>query len=168
MRWQCSQEINWSFFCLFVSYRVYWVVCLFVCFLPLPSRRLVCLASFSQVASYGQPLRLSGVPQGTLEIWSLLRSGGHSFPLGILFSMWKDFILLLFFNLIFIHLFIYLFTILYWFDMTWIRHGCTCVLHPEPPLTSLPIPSLWVIPVHQPRAPCIMHQTWTGDSFHMW
>ena len=33
--------------------------------------------------------------------------------------------------------------------------------------TSLPIPSLWVIPVHQPRAPCIMHRTWTGNSFHM-
>ena len=38
----------------------------------------------------------------------------------------------------------------------------------NPPLTSLPIPSLWVIPVHQPRASCIMHWTWAGDSFHMW
>ena len=25
---------------------------------------------------------------------------------------------------------------------------------------SLPIPSLWVIPLHQPCAPCIMYQTW--------
>ena len=39
---------------------------------------------------------------------------------------------------------------------------------PKPPLSSLPIPSLWVIPVHQPRASCIMHQNWAGDSFHMW
>ena len=38
----------------------------------------------------------------------------------------------------------------------------------NPPPTSLPIPSLWVIPVHQPQAPCIMHQTWTGDPFHIW
>ena len=30
---------------------------------------------------------------------------------------------------------------------------------------SLPIPSLWVIPVHQPQASCILHRTWTGDSF---
>ena len=35
-----------------------------------------------------------------------------------------------------------------------------------PPI-SLPIPSLWVIPVHQPQASCIMHRTWTGDSFHI-
>ena len=38
----------------------------------------------------------------------------------------------------------------------------------NPPLTSLPIPSLWVIPVHQPQASCILHQTWTGDLFLMW
>ena len=35
----------------------------------------------------------------------------------------------------------------------------------NPPPTSLPVPSLWVIPVHQPQASCILHQTWTGDSF---
>ena len=30
--------------------------------------------------------------------------------------------------------------------VTWISHECTRVPHPEPPSTSLPIPSLWVIP----------------------
>ena len=61
-------------------------------------------------------------------------------------------------------------TILYWFchTSTWIQHRCTRVPHPDPPPTSLPVPSLWVIPVHQPRASCIMHQTWTGNSFHIW
>ena len=40
------------------------------------------------------------------------------------------------------------------------------ILKPSP--TSLPIPSLWVIPVQQPQASCILHQTWTGDSFLIW
>ena len=40
------------------------------------------------------------------------------------------------------------------------------ILYPTP--TSLPIPSLWVIPVHQPQASCILHWTWTGDSFLIW
>ena len=38
----------------------------------------------------------------------------------------------------------------------------------NPPPTFLPIPYLWVIPVHQPQASCILHRTWTGDSFLIW
>ena len=38
----------------------------------------------------------------------------------------------------------------------------------NPPPSSLPIPSLRVIPVHQPWAPCLMHWTWTGDLVHIW
>ena len=41
-------------------------------------------------------------------------------------------------------------------------------VHVFPILNTVPIPSLWVIPVHQPRVPSIMHWTWTGDSFHIW
>ena len=37
-----------------------------------------------------------------------------------------------------------------------------------PPPSSLPIPSFWVVPVHQPQASCIQHWTWTGDSFLIW
>ena len=60
------------------------------------------------------------------------------------------------------------FTILYWFChiSKWICHKHTRVPHPEP--SSLPISSLWVIPVHQPQASSIVHPAWTGDSFHIW
>ena len=37
----------------------------------------------------------------------------------------------------------------------------------NPSSSSLPVPSLWVVSVHQPQASSIMHRTWTGDSFHM-
>ena len=63
------------------------------------------------------------------------------------------------------------FTILYWFChiSTWICHRYTLVPHPEPssllpPPSSLPVPSLWVVPVHQPQASCIMHRVTSPGS----
>ena len=38
----------------------------------------------------------------------------------------------------------------------------------NPPPSSLPVPSLWVVSVHQPQASSVMHWTWTGDSFHIY
>ena len=39
------------------------------------------------------------------------------------------------------------------------------ILNPLP--SSLPVPSLWVVPVHRPQASSIVHRTWTGNSFHI-
>ena len=78
----------------------------------------------------------------------------------------------LFVVVVVVYLFIYLFyfTILYWFCLTstCICHGWTRVPILNPPPTSLHIPSLQVIPVHQSQASCILHPTWTGDSFLIW
>ena len=66
--------------------------------------------------------------------------------------------------------FFFNFTILYWFChiSTWIRHRYTRVPHPEPSCLLPPRTIPLGIPVHQPQASSIVHQTWTGDSFHIW
>ena len=69
-------------------------------------------------------------------------------------------------------LFFFLFTLQYYIGFAIHQHASAMGVHVFPilnhPPTSLPIPSLWVIPVYQPQASCILHQTWTGDSFLIW
>ena len=65
-----------------------------------------------------------------------------------------------------------LITLQYYIGFAIHQHESTTGIHvfpiPNPPPSSLPIPSLWVIPVHESQATSIMHQTWTGDSFLIW
>ena len=59
-------------------------------------------------------------------------------------------------------------TIVYWFchTSTWICHGCTRVLHREPPSH---LPPCTIPPGHpSASAPRILYRTWTGDSLLIW
>ena len=71
---------------------------------------------------------------------------------------------------IFLTLFSFL-TLQYCIGFTIYQNESTTGIHVfhilNPPPSSFPIPSLWVVPVHQPQASSIVHQTWTGDSFHI-
>ena len=78
------------------------------------------------------------------------------------------FFLFLFFWL----LFNFFLTLQYCIGFAIYQHESATGIHMFPilnhPPSSLPTPSLWVVPVHQPQASSIVHRTWTGDSFHIW
>ena len=69
------------------------------------------------------------------------------------------------------HIFFFFLTLQYCIGFAIYRNESATGLHVFPilnsPPSSLPIPSLWVIPLHQPQASSIVHRTWTGDSFHI-
>ena len=77
---------------------------------------------------------------------------------------------ILFFKFKFIYFNWRLITLQYCIGFAIHQHESATGVHMLPILNLPPIslPSLWVFPVHQPQASCILHRTWTGDSFLIW
>ena len=103
---------------------------------------------------------------GSVCIWCLWRA------IMLLLGSWSKvfFFLEIFFILFLFFKFYFIFTLQYCisFAKYWNESatGIPVFSILNPPSSSLPIPSLWVVPVHQPQASSIVHWTWTGDSFH--
>ena len=106
-------------------------------------------------------------------IYRLWKKGNQDTQLvrSIPYHKWEDTFSIFFFLYKFIYFNCKLITLQFCIGFAIHQHESTtvytCSPSRTPPSTSLPIPSLCIIPVHQAQASSIMHRTWTGDSFHI-
>ena len=132
-------------------------------------KMLACNQTFADFVIFSSFHVMDELIYVTVALWHLKFFVKYSFS-------WNsvNFILaFFFFNLK--NLFIYftwrLITILWWF-LPYVNMNQPQVYvstHPQAhPSTSLPIPSLRAVPVHQLWVSCFMRWTWTGLLFHIW
>ena len=141
-------------------------------FLHSDSRYVVELKFMCPMYSEAKKMLGYGAEKGLLQGPRKTRMGGSFLKdPNTLVNFTKGF--LFFFNLIFLFFILfYFFTLQYCIGFAIYQHESATGIHVfpilNPPPSSLPIPSLWVVLVHQPQVSSIMHRTWTGDSFHIW
>ena len=159
---------------IFKFYSLCWIVFLQVCSFfyylrpaAYPSSKIVCFIFYLQ--NFHLVLLSSLYLCGNF-IFFLYSNFTHTIFLFVCFSFCiqrKSFL-----RVFFSFLFFFFLTLQYCIGLAIHQHESTMGIHAFPilnsPPISLPVLSLWVIPVHQPQASCILHRTWTGDSFFIY